>query len=875
MAKKKKSSGPGPIKELITTMLEPDENGKLKNMTMFAIMNVFIVPIILYEGIKIGLYPEKGAGSIIGGFTHNIITILEMRKNYGNIQGVGFQPGGLVLLLCIWGFFFVYNFVRIDRDKRKSSNSKGNAHWNTLRKYNPVFVYPKGAAEPQMNVPDDCDEPGNMILGRMSASQPICFDMHQKGGTNVYCNTLIVGSTGTGKSFGFVKPNVMQFNCSYVITDPAGDLTRECGPGLVHEGYNVKVFNVAEMKYSCRYNPFRYVRSEQDIMTMINVFMQNTDDSESGKGDQFFTKAEQCLYLAMAFYIYTVYKDQPEKQTFNTMFDMYQMANASEDSKRENEVNEFDKLFIELAKVDPLNPALKFYRIFKKGTGKTLKSILISAGVRLSFLAIPDVANLLSGDDLELETLGDRKSAIFMIIKAEDATYNFITAMLFTQMFETQYYVAGQLNPNALLLTKGTCTALKSEKFVTPKQEQDAREKLEKERQMYMAAKYEEDNPNDPKFTTEYDEDGFLPYPKCRLVYEDPDTKEKRVLKEFLGKKECDMFMDCIKNGTIKRGKKHLTSHLRFILDEFANIGKIPDFDKKIATFRKYWISSDIIIQSLDQLRKMYEDNIGLIIGNCNIIICLGTTDKEDSEFFSELLGQKTVDVVSHNFDNKGIFVGTTGGNYSADAENLMRPEDVRSMKPDECLIIINTQQPFKAKKYPATAHPNYKLLYDDHKSPDSDEYVPPFEYQRIFKVTPMEQKGVTAEELLGTAPAQQSQGKKTERLHIGPAKKSVPADGYSAVAENKHFNKPKKESKVRDISVAEMMGVTPDENGNVKMKDIAEKNPGAAEKMNADLLNMYKKTEIKVDENNQVSFLGSGINGNPPIISDEYDGMF
>lgn len=104
MAKKKKSSGPGPIKEFITTMLEPDENGKLKNMTMFAIMNVFIVPIILYEGIKIGLYPEKGAGSIIGGFTHNIIEILEMRKNYGNIQGVGFQPGGLVLLLCIWGF---------------------------------------------------------------------------------------------------------------------------------------------------------------------------------------------------------------------------------------------------------------------------------------------------------------------------------------------------------------------------------------------------------------------------------------------------------------------------------------------------------------------------------------------------------------------------------------------------------------------------------------------------------------------------------------------------------------------------------------------------------------------------------------------------
>lgn len=152
--------------------------------------------------------------------------------------------------------------------------------------------------------------------------------------------------------------------------------------------------------------------------------------------------------------------------------------------------------------------------------------------------------------------------------------------------------------------------------------------------------------------------------------------------------------------------------------------------------------------------------------------------------------------------------------------------------------------------------------------------YVPPFEYQRIFKVTPMKQKGVTAEELLGTAPAQQSQEKKARRVSIGPAKKSVPADGYSAVAENKHFNKSNTESKVRNTSVTEMMGVTPDENGNVRMKDVAEKNPEVAEKMGANLLDMCKKSEAKVDENNQVSFLGNGTNGNLPIISEAFDDM-
>lgn len=865
----KNKSNSHPVKDWISELFEPDENGHVKMMTVFILSNVAAAPFIIYYGIKCGLiHGSYGFTAMAMAFTKSLPEILTDNNSVYDVSTQSFQPGYLLLLVLIWALIDIYSFVRIDRDKRKSSNSKGNAHWNTLKKYNPVFVYPKGAREPQMDLPPDCPEPGNMILGRMSPTQPLCFDMHQKGGTNVYCNALIVGSTGTGKSFGWVKPNVMQFNSSFVITDPAGDLARECGPGLVHEGYNVKVFNVADMKYSCRYNPFRYVRSEQDIMTMINVFMENTDDSESSKGDQFFTKAEQCLYLAMAFYIYTVYKDQPEKQTFNTMFEMYQMANASEDGKRENEVNEFDKLFIDLAKQDPYNPALKFYRIFKKGTGKTLKSILISAGVRLSFLAIPDVANLLSGDDLELETLGDRKSAIFMIIKAEDATYNFITAMLFTQMFETQYYVAGQLNPNALLLTKGTCTALKSDRFMTPKQKDDAREKLEKERQMYLDARFEEDDPNDPKFTTEYDEDGFLPYPKCRLIYKDPDTGKDIVLKEFLGKRECEIFMDCIKHGKIKQGSKHLTSHLRFILDEFANIGKIPDFDKKIATFRKYWISSDIIIQSLAQLRKMYEDNIGLIVGNCNIIVCLGTTDKEDSEFFSELLGQKTVDVVSHNFDNKGMFVGTTGGNYSADAENLMRPEDVRSMAPDECLVIINTQQPFKAKKYPATAHKNYKYLYDDHKDPDSDEYVPPFEYQRIFKITPIEQKGVTAEDLLGP-PADDC--KKNKSRHMITSKRSDPKDGYSVAASNNSFKKDI--PKVKNASVTEKLNVQPDSDGKILIGDIPDQK--IAGQIKAAMERMLRTNEASINNDNEFEInKETGILDSDGIMPDIFDGM-
>lgn len=772
-----------------------DDDGRVKPIASFALTNLVVIPPVLHTAVKWGFYH--------GAFPRfNVFQVMNGANGepwYYSVTRLGEAFDGSYVFLSVLGLTAVdvIMWAYTERRKNLSQQSKGKARWNSIRKYNPVFVYPKGSKVPiepveKMGPVTPAEEkaarePGNMILGKLKRGD-LCFDMHQKGGTNVYCNSLVLGSTGTGKSFGFVKPNVMQFNTSLVITDPAGDLTRECGPALVANGYNVKVFNVAEMKYSCRYNPFKYVRNQQDVMTMINVFMENTDDAESGKGDQFFTKAEQCLYLAMAFYIFEVYKDQPEKQNFNTMFEMYQEANASEDSKRENEINEFDKKFIELARKNPNSPALKYYRIFKKGTGKTLKSILISAGVRLAFLAIPEVADLLSGDDLELETLGDRRQAIFMIIKAEDSTYNFITAMLFTQMFETQYYIAGNLNPNSLLLRKGKTVALKSKKFDSEHQKKEALKELEEKRERYKKAVIEEDDPKAEEFNVP-DDEGFCPYPKTHLVvYE---GEKRTVLKSFLGRKEAELFLDCIKYGTIEQGTKLLPCHIRFILDEFANIGKIPDFDKKLATFRKYGISSDIIIQSLAQIRKMYEDNIGLIVGNCNIIICLGTTDKEDSEFFSELLGQKTVETISKSFDNKGVFTGIGGGgNISVDAENLMRPEDVRNMAPDECLVFISTQSPFKAKKYPATAHPNYKYLYDDHKdSNNPDEWVPPFEYQRIFKVKHVELAGIRPEDL-DPSFAANAQGQIETKPNFAatkPVPKRNAPQRYSAVDDGKN----------------------------------------------------------------------------------------
>jgi type IV secretory pathway TraG/TraD family ATPase VirD4 len=791
-------------KEKIKDIFTKDEKGRHKNEWWLLWGSIVGLILCVYLGFVYG----KKAGA------NPKYTLFEVFYNIKASDFIPFahwsapmNPGYLWVFLIIFLFIDTYAFMRIDRYKRKSDNSKGNAEWNDLRIYNPQFVYPKGASKP--SEPDEFNDnaPGNMILAK-----DLYFNI--KPNTMVYCNVAVVGTTGTGKTFGYVKPNLLQFNCSYVLTDPSGELVHDTGKALMDHGYAVKVFNTAEMVYSARYNPFKYIRTDQDIKTMISVFMANTDDSESGKGDQFFTKAEEVFYLAICYYIRAYYGDNfpdgIEKMNFNTVFEMFLLAQASEEN--EALVSGFDQAFLDFAEMpveqrdkdgniiykkdenghilykcdengnpkldwkkrpipdpEPVyeldengnpridaatnkkitkkkyanSPALKYYKIFKQGSGKTLKSILISAGVRLGFLAIEEVAKLLSDDDLELETMGDRRQALFAIIKAEDSTYNFISAMMFTQLFESLYYEAGQRNPYSWLLTKGKCTALKSRRWRTTKECEKLKEELLAEQARYKDGAYivgeEEEDPD--RFMQE-DENGILPWPRWKIVskdYEwDNDAKQPakgEILHIFNGKKEAEVFLDTVLNGKVEKGTKVLTCHVRFILDEFANIGIIPEFDKKLATFRKYNISSDIILQSIDQLRKMYDDNIGLILANCNIMVLLGTTDKEDSEFFSELTGQKTVETVSHSLDMKG-FTGVSGGNMSVDAENLMRPEDIRTMDPHECLVIVNTQQPFKLKKYPAIEHPNYHELYDDHIPEQMDNE---FEFKRIFNTSQYE----------------------------------------------------------------------------------------------------------------------------------------
>lgn len=253
-------------------------------------------------------------------------------------------------------------------------------------------------------------------------------------------NVLVIGGSGSGKTRFFVKPNLMQcasngnpniIPTSYVVTDPKGTVLIECGKLLQCSGYRIKVLNTINFQKSMHYNPFSYLRSEKDILKLVNTIMVNTKGEGEKSSEDFWTKAEKLYYTALIGYIY--YEAPEEEKNFTTLLDMINASEAREDD--EDFKNPVDLMFDRLEEKDPEHFALKQYKKYKLAAGKTAKSILISCGARLAPFDIRELRELMETDDLELDTLGDRKSALFVIISDTDDTFNFIVAMMYTQLF--------------------------------------------------------------------------------------------------------------------------------------------------------------------------------------------------------------------------------------------------------------------------------------------------------------------------------------------------------------------------------------------------------------------------------------------------------
>lgn len=248
---------------------------------------------------------------------------------------------------------------------------------------------------------------------------------------NINKNVLVIGGSGSGKTRFHVKPNLMQMNASYIVTDPKGTVVEECGKMLQRGGYEIKILNTINFKQSMRYNPFKYIYCENDILKLVNCIMENTKGEDSKGGEDFWAKAEALYYQALIAYIW--YEAPEEEKNMTTLLEMLNASEVREDD--ETFKNAVDLMFEQLESRDPDHFAVRQYKKYKMAAGKTAKSILISCGARMAPFDIKEVRQLMEGDDLELDKIGDRKTALFCIVSDTDMTFNFISAMVYTQMF--------------------------------------------------------------------------------------------------------------------------------------------------------------------------------------------------------------------------------------------------------------------------------------------------------------------------------------------------------------------------------------------------------------------------------------------------------
>lgn len=472
-------------------------------------------------------------------------------------------------------------------------------------------------------------------------------------------NILVIGGSGSGKTRFFVKPNIMQMHSSYMVTDPKGTILVECGAMLkrgrikkdengktiyqknhkdkngnlipVYESYHIKVFNTIDFAKSMHYNPFAYISEknrEKDILKFVEVLIKNTSGNSPQSGEDFWVKAEKLLYTA---YIAMIFTLSPESErNFETLIDMINLSECREEDETfknavdvqfecveawlngdtlpaQGETNAYDFMqeYEPTAEQKRIGAfAIKQFKAYKLAAGKTAKSILISCSTRLAPFAIDEVLEITSYDELHLDKLGDELSALFVIISDTDATFNFLVAILYSQMFN-------------LLCTRA----------------------------------------------------------------------------------------DNSKGG-------RLTYHVRCLLDEFANIGEIPNFDKLIATIRSREISASIILQAKSQLKAIYKDKADTIEGNCDTTLFLGGKEKTTLKEISESLGKETID--SFNTSNTRGQSESYGLNYQKLGKELKSQDELAVMDGGKCILQLRGVRPFFSDKYDITRHKNYCLLSDD-----------------------------------------------------------------------------------------------------------------------------------------------------------------
>ena len=568
------------------------------------------------------------------------------------IQTKGGYAGKMGFMgICCTGIYAVYKYTEDKKRLHRRGVEHGSSKWGDENEMKSLAEKKKKPEFKPILTSDGkrvFDEKGNfvgvIIDNNILLTQEVFLSLNAKQHL-LNLNVLIIGGSGSGKTRFFAKPNIMQLNTSYVITDPKGEILQSTGKMLTEAGYIVRVFNLIQMEHSNNYNPFHYVYdyhghlSEDNVKKMIEILFKNTKGE--GEKEDFWSQKGQSLLEAIVFLLF-------EESEYNGQFDengriipetrdlthlnfysatdkmrrlqypprgsqipdgyfLQRNPDESEEDFRARQAKAFlcplDKDFIELERRKPNSLAIRLYKEVRNAPEETGQSFLSSANVKTFMFNLSNLSNLTCCDNIELEKLGDRKTALFILISATDATYNFMAAMMYTQMFDV-------LANRANFKFKGT-----------------------------------------------------------------------------------------------------LPVHVRCIMDEFANIGQIPDFDKVIAFVRSMGVSLNVIIQNMAQLKARYEKTWEVITGNCDSTLFLGGKEESTLKSISEQLGKETIDVKGEN-KTKGK-TPSTSENNSILGRELMQPNEIATMPITDCILMIRSHNPFYCTKYPIEKHPNYKFLGD------------------------------------------------------------------------------------------------------------------------------------------------------------------
>lgn len=557
---------------------------------------------------------------------------------------------GSILGFALYGMIII-GVIYHDASKK---NTKEGREYGSSRKGD-VFEEASKNDALENKVEAKRDEDANIIL-----SKNVKVDM-DTWHTGINDNIFVVGGSGTGKTRYFVKPNILQMYCNYVVIDPKGSVAEECGKAFEKNGYNVSYLNLVKMDKSMGYNPFEYFRKPEDVQSFVQNLISNTSDKNKSGGDEFFVKAEMTWLMSMIYLIMSECRGDENLFSFNTVLMLLQHSDAKEDGNDQYK-SDVDRLFEQLQREHRAEThgaitytyrdlAILNYQIYKLGAGKTAKSILISIGVRLSIFASPELKRILQKDELHLERLGQP-----MITSAKENECKNLSLDIDRDVYER--------------FTKGRT-----------------------------------------------DKPSYEDLPKNRLrksilfiVINDSDDVFNFMASIILQQLYTQLYY--IADA---RADHKLPIHVRIINDEFANCGKQPDFNRKISTMRSREISTAVIVQGISQIKSksLYGDDWEAIFENCSITLFLGSKGPTTQKVISELAGKETVTHVTHS-TSKGTSSSYTVGEQLI-ASDVYSIGDIAMLDNRKCLIHIQGQHIYEDWKYDVKDHPRVDETCDAH----------------------------------------------------------------------------------------------------------------------------------------------------------------